>query len=119
TVDGYCPWCRCTSVFHNGEARDPAVEGAKAAAALSSSGRSSEPPGTQDETFTSTLHCSRGLGKHKLEFYFVVLEGVLQKVGQVPSHGDLAIAELNRFKTVLAEDRLRELKRGMELNTHG
>ncbi len=68
--------------------------------------------------FRLVFHCSRNR-MHQALFFFRAHEGTLQKIGQYPSLADLAMPDLRKYRTVLGDDRFRELNRAIGLTTHG
>lgn len=68
--------------------------------------------------FYLVFNCSRD-SSHKALFIFRAHEGVLQKIGQIPSLADLALPDLRKYRPVLGNERHRELARAIGLTTHG
>ena len=68
--------------------------------------------------FALNFLCSRNK-THKALFLFRAHKGVLQKIGQNPSHADLALPDLRKYSKVLGDERFRELTRGIGLAAHG
>ncbi len=68
--------------------------------------------------FNLHFHCSRNKA-HQALFVFRAHEGILQKIGQIPSLADLAIPELRKYRQVLGDERFKELSRAIGLTTHG
>lgn len=118
SLDAYCIWCKSKSVFRNiayQTVQDRAIM-------LSRQGMRGQPrdsvtPSEEDD-FELILECTR-VPKHRISFYFVVVGTTLTKVGQFPSHADLAVGDLQDFSGVLDQRWMRELKRGIGLTAHG
>ena len=68
--------------------------------------------------FSLPFNCSRD-ASHRAMFVFLAHKGLLQKIGQTPSMADLAIPDLRKYRTVLGDDRFRELSRAIGLAAHG
>ncbi len=56
--------------------------------------------------------------QHKLLFVFRAHEGEVEKIGQHPSLGDLAVPDIQKYRPVLGDKRYRELVRGIGLASH-
>lgn len=68
--------------------------------------------------FSLLFYCSRDRS-HQAIFVFHAHNGVLQKIGQIPSLADLALPDLRKYRPILGADRYRELTRAIGLTTHG
>lgn len=68
--------------------------------------------------FSLVFQCSRN-DKHQLLFIFRAHEGFIEKIGQYPSLADLATPDLQKYRSLLGEDRYKELTRGVGLAAHG
>jgi hypothetical protein len=68
--------------------------------------------------FKLLFQCSRNKA-HEGFFVFRAHNGILQKIGQLPSLADLALPGLRKYRQVLGEDRFKELTRAIGLTTHG
>ncbi len=68
--------------------------------------------------FSLFFHCSRDKS-HQALFIFRAHEGVLQKIGQIPSLVDLVLPDLKKYLPILGRERHRELSRAIGLTTHG
>ena len=71
-----------------------------------------------DRLFTVTLKCKRN-SDHTYWFAFKVESELFSKVGQNPSHADLANVELNKYRKVLGNPRSAELRRAVGLAANG
>jgi hypothetical protein len=72
----------------------------------------------EDRVFSTVLACRRD-SKHQYAFFFEMEGRKLRKIGQSPSHADLANAELNRFRPILGNPRSAELRRAVGLAANG
>lgn len=68
--------------------------------------------------FSLLFRCSRN-NSHQALFIFRAHRGILQKIGQTPSLADLALPDLRKYRSVLGDERHRELTRAIGLTTHG
>ncbi|WP_442498738.1 hypothetical protein [Methylobacter sp. sgz302048] len=68
--------------------------------------------------FTLAFNCSRKKS-HQALFVFRAHEGILQKIGQMPSLAELALPDLRKYRQVLGQERFKELTRAIGLTTHG
>lgn len=68
--------------------------------------------------FSLLIHCSRN-SAHQALFVFRAHQGILQKIGQIPSLADLALPDLRKYRQVLGAERFKELTRAIGLTTHG
>jgi predicted RNA-binding Zn-ribbon protein involved in translation (DUF1610 family) len=68
--------------------------------------------------FALSFVCSRD-GEHRADFIFRAHKGIIQKIGQSPSLADIATPDLRKYRSVLGQERFRELVRGVGLATHG
>ena len=73
--------------------------------------------GYENHVFGLTFICTRNKS-HSTIFIFRAHKGVVEKIGQFPSLGDLAAPDLQKYRPVLTEDRYRELVRGVGLASH-
>ncbi len=69
-------------------------------------------------TFALSFLCSRDKS-HQVCFVFHSHEGILQKIGQYPSLADLAVPDLQKYRSVLGDEKFRELTRAVGLASHG
>jgi hypothetical protein len=67
--------------------------------------------------FVLSFKCTRNSG-HRMLFVFRAHEGILEKIGQFPSLGDLAGPDLQKYRPVLTDERYSELVRGVGLASH-
>ena len=68
--------------------------------------------------FTLAFNCSRNKS-HQALFVFRAHEGILQKIGQIPSLAELVLPDLRKYRQVLGQERFKELTRAIGLTTHG
>ena len=68
--------------------------------------------------FSLVFNCSRD-HSHRALFVFRAHLGVLEKIGQIPSLADLALPDLRKYRSVLGNERSKELTRAIGLTTHG
>ena len=68
--------------------------------------------------FTLSFNCSRKKS-HQALFVFRAHEGILQKIGQIPSLAELALPDLRKYRQVLGQEGFKELTRAIGLTTHG
>lgn len=101
TLDMHCPACGKHSVFRLAQKAEYA--------------RNSH---YSNYVFSLPFMCSRD-NAHRAMFIFHAHQGVLQKIGQLPSLADLAIPDLRKYRPVLGDERFKELSRGIGLATHG
>jgi hypothetical protein len=73
---------------------------------------------TFNYTFVLWFSCSRDKN-HRVCFVFHSHEGILQKIGQYPSLADLAVPDLQKYRSVLGDEGFRELTRAVGLASHG
>lgn len=71
-----------------------------------------------DRAFQMALACTRD-AKHQFFFFFRVWQDKIAKVGQSASLADLQIAAVKKYRTLLGDDRFRELTRAIGLHAHG
>ena len=69
-------------------------------------------------TFALAFVCSRDKS-HRGYFIFRSHEGILQKIGQYPSLADLAVPDLQKYRSVLGAEKFTELTRAVGLASHG
>jgi len=69
-------------------------------------------------TFALSFSCSRDRN-HRVCFVFHSHEGILQKIGQYPSLADLVVPDLQKYRSVLGDEKFRELTRAVGLASHG
>ncbi len=100
TLDFYCPECTQHSVF-----------------TVRKNNYSSN-SNYRNYVFSLFFNCSRNKA-HQALFVFRAHQGVLQKIGQIPSVADLALPDLRKYRKVLGDDRFKELTRAIGLTTHG
>ncbi|MDB5856090.1 MAG: hypothetical protein JWR22_4131 [Herminiimonas sp.] len=68
-------------------------------------------------THALAAQCTRQY-HHLHQFFFSVERGSVQKVGQLPSYGDLILPELKKYSAVLSKSQFGELKRAVSLASH-
>lgn len=68
--------------------------------------------------FLLWFSCSRDQN-HQACFIFHSHQGILQKIGQHPSLADLAVPNLQKYRSVLGDEGFRELTRAVGLAAHG
>lgn len=68
--------------------------------------------------FSLGFTCSRNAA-HRALFIFHAHNGILQKIGQIPSLADLTSPDIRKYRQVLGDERFRELNRAIGLATHG
>lgn len=100
-LDIYCTECGRHSVFN-----------------LAHEGQYADRSHFRHYIFSLWFKCSRDKS-HKAGFIFHAHDGLLQKIGQVPSLADIALPDLRKYRPVLGDDRFREFTRGIGLVTHG
>lgn len=102
TLDAYCIWCKKESVF---DAEEYASGGF-----------------TRWQTwghFQRTVYkCTRD-DNHRYYSYFLKEEKSFQKIGQFPSVADFQIPQAERYRSILGEEKYKELTRGIGLAAHG
>jgi hypothetical protein len=62
--------------------------------------------------------CSRNPA-HSMEFFFVLVDTKIIKIGQYPSIADISTAEIKKYHTMLGNEKYRELNRAVGLYSHG
>jgi len=67
--------------------------------------------------FLLQFSCTRD-SEHVTTFLFRADRGVVEKIGQFPSLGDLASPDLQKYRPILTNERYRELVRGVGLASH-
>ena len=102
-LDCYCVGCAKTSVF-NGEANTTIAPAHNFF--------------ISDQIFVKRFKCSRNQS-HLLLFFFQIKGMSICKIGQTPSHADLSMPELLKYRKVLDEEDYKEFHRGVGLSTHG
>lgn len=100
TLDFYCPECKKHSVF---------------TAYKNNFHRQSD---YHNYIFSLKFDCSRS-NSHKALFLFRAHNGILQKIGQIPSIADLAFPGLRKYSKVLGDEKFGDLTRAIGLTTHG
>jgi hypothetical protein len=65
------------------------------------------------------FECSRGDCKSPLYFVFNIRDGVMTKIGQLPSIADLVKPELEKYRKVLTPEQLGNWQRAVGLRAHG
>jgi len=107
--DTYCIHCKQQSTFR--EVRSP-----------SGSGSGMSVPENKiylgQRIFSLTFKCQRDT-KHSYMYFLQVYREAIQKIGQTPSMADIASAEIERFRSVIDQVYLRELKTAIGLFSHG
>jgi len=101
-IDCYCVDCKKDSVF-NGEATEI------------------EPSynfSIRDRLFFKKFKCSRVPG-HEIYFLFQIKSKQVFKIGQFPSHADISLPEILKYRKVLKDDDYKELHRAVGLVAHG
>lgn len=102
-IDCYCVDCRKHSVF-NGETIDLGP---------------SYNFNLNDRLFIKKFSCSR-FPSHLMYFFFQIKAKHIFKIGQSPSHADISMPELMKYRKVLAEnDDYKEFHRSVGLSAHG
>jgi len=71
-----------------------------------------------NNVFLLLFACSRDKN-HKTIFVFRSHQGILAKIGQYPSIADLDTPDLQKYRSVLGDEGLRELTRAVGLVSHG
>jgi hypothetical protein len=71
----------------------------------------------KDKDFDVILRCSRN-SNHEMRFYFAQRNGILMKVGQLPSIADLLEHRVGKYRNILG-DKYIELTRAIGLASHG
>lgn len=102
-LDCYCVDCAKPSVF-NGEANTSIAP--RHAFFIS------------DQIFVKRFKCSRN-PTHFLWFLFQIKGKSISKIGQSPSHADISMPELMKYRKVLDEEDYKEFHRGVGLSAHG
>lgn len=108
SVDAYCPGCGHHSVFLRNSQID-IWTGANPHCAMKDV--------VENRVFELHFFCTRNYD-HTMVFQFMVMDGVLTKIGMYPPLAELHLAELSKYKKVLGE-RHSELTRGVGLAAHG
>jgi len=101
-IDCYCVDCQKESVF-NGEQTDIGP---------------SYNFNLSDRLIFKKYICSRR-PSHEIYFLFQVKNKTVFKIGQFPSHADLSLPEIRKYRKVLKEEDFREFHRAFGLVTHG
>ena len=104
TIDAYCLDCKRYSVFR----------GSRMAYRSKTQYREDY---LDDRQFTIELTCTRNKDHH-MEFYFIVRNGKISKVGQYPSLADLHEKEIQKYRTILGL-KYSEFARAIGLYAHG
>jgi hypothetical protein len=116
TIDCFCPDCNEISVFKGDDNRP-----------IQSHQFGSFPIDKKDwkttiekSTFTvrKVFSCSR-VNEHKIAFYILIKNGILQKIGQDPSIADLNSFGISKFKKILGNELYSEFNRAIGLYSHG
>ncbi len=116
THDAHCVMCGRPSTFKR-DGRDDIFE------LYSNTGKSLNWGNKTDpslETWQQSVQfwCQRDNG-HGYTFFFDLRNGVLQKVGQVPSLEDISGADLEKYRKVLDKQHFSDLRRAGGLASHG
>jgi hypothetical protein len=104
SIDGYCRYCKKLSTFRS--------DGPIASGAWEQFQKS------KYFDSTLTLTCARN-SDHEIKFFLLVMDGVVQKVGQYPSFADIALDESKSYGNILTEDDKAELHKAIGLAAHG
>lgn len=107
-LDAYCPECKLMSVFTYAWAR-----GGGAGMSQPESSRR-----MLDHRFRVELACSRNTS-HTIALWFDVRDHHLTKIGQFPSLADLLSEDFVKYRSILTQEQLAGLKRGVGLTAHG
>ncbi|MEJ1465003.1 MAG: short-chain dehydrogenase [Candidatus Sedimenticola sp. (ex Thyasira tokunagai)] len=133
TYDNYCPTCNRDSTFKvlaqerpAGLVRNVKRDGMKRSQGISIPNYPILPIGI----FHVYSECSRD-NNHSQDFFFIIkittkrdsedkpiICHTLEKIGQHPSFGDLHLAKVKKYRTVLTKTQLGELSRGIGLASH-
>jgi len=105
TVDGYCPICRRVSTFRVGE-RKQIFQAAQTSYIL------------LEGIYLHILYCTRD-PSHKIRVLVHSSDLTITKIGQYPSLADLSKPSFNKYKKILGDEKLRELRTGSGLYSHG
>lgn len=106
-LDIYCCECRSHTVFSG--SRFPPMRLTR---------RAENQLVTVNRNFTLEFSCPRS-SEHVAIFVFRVNNGILEKIGQSPSISEIAAPDLQVYRSILGDERLSELSRGIGLATHG
>jgi hypothetical protein len=104
TIDAYCIECQKTGTFAGNQvAMQAALE-----------------RGPQDlpHLIVTEFRCARN-NKHRMYFFFRIDEYGITKTGQYPSIADLSTQEIKHYRSVLTDDKFKELSRAVGLISHG
>lgn len=105
--DAHCVECRRSSTFKYGGSRGSGGRG----------GPTDYKWFLKPATFLSQVSCTR-VG-HLYEYFFLIKDGALQKIGQFPSLEDVSGAEIEKFRKVLGQQNWSELRKANGLFAHG
>jgi hypothetical protein len=72
---------------------------------------------TKDKEFEVKIECSRN-SDHKMYFYFIQRNGLLMKVGQLPSVADIVEQKVGKYRKILG-DKYVEFTKAIGLSSHG
>lgn len=128
-LDCYCPECNKQSIFNTPNivpGMDASRSGGrtqmfdtKVDKGFSLVKEDQQPPYKhENKTYKIELTCSRKEAHRKI-FYLMVSDNKLFKIGQYPSLMDLSGNDLDKFRRILTEEKLAELKTSYSLYTHG
>lgn len=101
TVDCYCVGCEAPSVF-----------------TVPQKNYQQKPDPCLNYIFEHRLWCIRD-EDHEIVIIFRIHDGILMKVGQVPSIANLTEPDLRKYRKVLGGERYREMTRAVGLASHG
>jgi hypothetical protein len=109
-IDGHCPYCERESVFHSSALNQSQIFNLAVVKGIK----------------PANLYCARNNG-HIITIYFSMTCSsedknpnlVFQKIGQIPSHADIANGGLKEFSRVLEKDDRSEMVRANGLAAHG
>lgn len=129
TIDIFCIWCNKESTFKanisinkkNAETQTKTLLGLINTGPAT--GNISIIPFKEPTTYIHNIIiinfiCARD-PSHQLDFIFTTKNNIIQKIGQYPSIADLIFPEIEKYKTILAKEDLKEFKRAIGLVSHG
>lgn len=104
TIDAYCIWCNSESIFDAKEYFQYEYNTVQWRYG--------------PDFIRSSYECTRNRG-HRYYIYFRHTEQSIVKIGQYPSIADFQIPQAEKYRTILGEDRYKELTKAIGLAAHG
>lgn len=126
-IDGFCAYCKSQKTIISGRLKEYQTHVAN----LDNARRSTYVPignhpcrSTSDPLFiklgynTRSFICSK-CNQVAVTFWFKVDSDFIMKTGQYPSLADLSYEDINKYKKVLLDEDISEIKRGLGLHANG